>query len=414
MKVFVSHSSKDAELAKALSFFLKNLNMDIDVFCTSILGVINQGEDFVQCIENGLQNSDVFIPLISKNYIESKYCLIELGYAYSKSISHKKNYYILPFCVPPITRSEALLGTPMAHLQTSALNDKDDMENFLRILIKSSLIPELAIMNGDVFAFVNKVNNIVMKSENILDNAIILPICSDYNNPNAIQHIQEDNKHIVNFNLFANGTRKRPEFISLVFKFPGTFNFYNFLQSNVEIKFLCEIYSYTDSLTDIDVEFKYHEPSQMLKSYKFKIKEGINNVEIAIKDMNIEGLKHISEICFVCRDEYIIEEEGMFSIKNIQVKAVQYYQVGGAAKKVGKRIKELERLYGIKQGGSGFYGNQYTETLESSNNFKTPKTQEQLAKDMGMTVDTLQNYKMLADMIPEIDDMKVLFIIIAF
>lgn len=80
-------------------------------------------------------------------------------------------------------------------------------------------------------------------------------------------------------------------------------------------------------------------------------------------------------------------------------------EVGGSAKKVGKRIKELERLYGIKQGGSGFYGNQYTEILESSNNFKTPRTQEQLAKDMGMTVQNLQNYKMLADMIPELDEL---------
>lgn len=69
------------------------------------------------------------------------------------------------------------------------------------------------------------------------------------------------------------------------------------------------------------------------------------------------------------------------------------------------RIKELERLYGIKQGGSGFYGNQYTEILESENYLKTPKTQEQLAKDMGMTVQNLQNYKILADMIPELEDL---------
>lgn len=322
MKVFVSHSSKDAEIAKLLSYFLKNLNMDIDVFCSSISGAINQGEDFVQCIEGGLKNSDVFIPLISKNYIESRYCLIELGYAYSKSTSQKKKYYILPFCISPITRSEALLGTPLAHLQTSALNDKEDIQNFLRLLIKNELIPESAIMNCDVFAFVSRINNIVMNSENILDNAIILPNCSDFNNPNAIQHIQDNNKHIVNFNLFANGGDKRPEFISLVFKFPGTFNFYDFLQSNVDIKFVCTIYSYTDSLTDIDIEFKYHETHQLLKSHKFKINKGSNNIEISIKDMNIEGLKQISEICFVCRNEYIMEEEGMFSIENIQVKAV--------------------------------------------------------------------------------------------
>lgn len=322
MKIFVSHSSKDAEIAKALSYFLKNLNMDIDVFCSSISGIINQGEDFVRCIELGLKNSDVFIPLISKNYIESKYCLIELGYAYSKSISHKRKYYILPFCISPITRSEALLGTPLAHMQTSALNDKDDMQNFLRILIKNGLIPESSLMNCDLFSFIDRVNNIIMKSDNILGNAIILPICSDFDNPNAIQHTQDNYRHIVNFNLFANGKNKHPEFISLVFKFPGTFNFYEFLKSNANIKFLCTINNYTDSLTDIDVEFKYHEPPQMLKSHKLKMSKGINNVEILIKDMNVEGLKKVSEICFVCRDTYIIEEEGMFSIENIQVKAL--------------------------------------------------------------------------------------------
>lgn len=68
--------------------------------------------------------------------------------------------------------------------------------------------------------------------------------------------------------------------------------------------------------------------------------------------------------------------------------------VGGSAKKVGKRIKELERIYGIKQGGSGFYGNSYVSNIESTNNSETLKTQEQLATQMGMSVDTLRNYKM--------------------
>ena len=49
--------------------------------------------------------------------------------------------------------------------------------------------------------------------------------------------------------------------------------------------------------------------------------------------------------------------------------------VGGSAKKVGLRIKELERIYGIKQGGSGFYGNRHTENnLETPNNSETLKT----------------------------------------
>ena len=69
--------------------------------------------------------------------------------------------------------------------------------------------------------------------------------------------------------------------------------------------------------------------------------------------------------------------------------------VGGSAKKVGKRIKELERIYGIERGN-----NQYGYEKKSH-----PKTQEQLAADMSMDVRTLQNYKMMAEMIPELEDL---------
>lgn len=320
MKVFISHSTKDAEIAKSLSYFLKKLYFDTDIFCSSISGTINQGDNFVKSIEAGLKNSDVFIPLISKNYNQSKYCLIELGYAYAKSISKKKTYHILPFCISPITKSEAMLGTPLAHINTALLNDKNDIENFLRILINYKLLPEESVMNCDIDSFINSINSIIMNSENILGNATILPICSALNNPDAIRHIQNNDKHTVNFNLFANGENVRPDFISLVFKFPGTFNFYDFLKTNDNISFICGINNYTESLTNIDIEFKYHESHQLLKSYKLVLNSGLNNVEIPIKDMNVEGLKQISEICFVCWDSYITEVEGMFSVENIQVR----------------------------------------------------------------------------------------------
>lgn len=71
--------------------------------------------------------------------------------------------------------------------------------------------------------------------------------------------------------------------------------------------------------------------------------------------------------------------------------------VGGSAKKVGLRIKELERLYGIQNGN-----NQYDRVTQ---NAKPSFTQEDLATKLGMSVDALQRYKALADMIPELDDM---------
>ena len=68
---------------------------------------------------------------------------------------------------------------------------------------------------------------------------------------------------------------------------------------------------------------------------------------------------------------------------------------GGSAKKVGLRIKELERIYGIEHGGD----------RKSNTNNSVLKSQSDLATQMGMSVDTLQNYKQLATMIPELEEL---------
>ena len=74
----------------------------------------------------------------------------------------------------------------------------------------------------------------------------------------------------------------------------------------------------------------------------------------------------------------------------IETNIRQRGDVGGSAKKVGLRIKELERLYGIKVGNPNYEKNSQL------------KTQNDLASEMGMDVRTLQNYKLLAEVIPEV------------
>lgn len=65
--------------------------------------------------------------------------------------------------------------------------------------------------------------------------------------------------------------------------------------------------------------------------------------------------------------------------------------------KLGRCIKELERIYGIQHGN-----NQYDR---SSNNFKSIKTQEDLAQELGVTIQSINNYKKLAEMIPELEEL---------
>ncbi|MGN8630701.1 hypothetical protein ACTNEW_03725 [Blautia sp. HCP3S3_G3] len=65
--------------------------------------------------------------------------------------------------------------------------------------------------------------------------------------------------------------------------------------------------------------------------------------------------------------------------------------------KLGRCIKELERIYGIRDGSSG------KQKILDSNNLSLKQTD--LAEKLGMSMQTLQNYKLLADMIPELSDL---------
>lgn len=76
--------------------------------------------------------------------------------------------------------------------------------------------------------------------------------------------------------------------------------------------------------------------------------------------------------------------------------------IGGSAKKVGKRIKELERLYGVREGSLNEKGN---NRIGETNKSVDQITQSDLASQLGISVDTLQNYKMLSDMIPELEEL---------
>lgn len=67
--------------------------------------------------------------------------------------------------------------------------------------------------------------------------------------------------------------------------------------------------------------------------------------------------------------------------------------------KLGRCIKELERIYGIQNGG--YRGNQYQEVEPKLSDVPT---QENLAEMIGISVDTLQNYKRLTELVPELQD----------
>ena len=75
--------------------------------------------------------------------------------------------------------------------------------------------------------------------------------------------------------------------------------------------------------------------------------------------------------------------------------------------KLGRCIKELERIYGIREGAAGISHTNYF------NGNSDPKTEKELADKLGVTQQTIQNYKKLTELVPELQDWVETGIVIA-
>lgn len=137
MRIFISHATKNKEIVLKFAELLESISSEIEVFCSSENGSIKVGKDFIETIFKELDASDLFVPILSREYYESRFCMIELGVAYSYLFNKfKKNEenYIFPFALYPVRKGQALSGTPMTNIQTGEINDENDIRAFLECL----------------------------------------------------------------------------------------------------------------------------------------------------------------------------------------------------------------------------------------------------------------------------------------
>lgn len=82
--VFISHSTKNRELVEQFVEFLK-LGMGVEnsrIFCTSENGTLPTGRNFVEIIRQEVQEREMVIALITPEYLQSRFCMMELGAAW--------------------------------------------------------------------------------------------------------------------------------------------------------------------------------------------------------------------------------------------------------------------------------------------------------------------------------------------
>jgi TIR domain len=98
-EIFLSHAVADQPLAKLLVDFLKEAIgvPNNAIFCSGVKGHdIPLGEDFNEHIKQKIQRPQLVMLLMTPAYIESLFCLMELGAAWAQSATS------LAIVVPPI------------------------------------------------------------------------------------------------------------------------------------------------------------------------------------------------------------------------------------------------------------------------------------------------------------------------
>ncbi|MGH9277973.1 MAG: toll/interleukin-1 receptor domain-containing protein, partial [Acidimicrobiales bacterium] len=80
--IFVSHSTRDAPVGEALVELLRagaNVPQERIVFTSAPGTDIPAGQEFTRYLRDRLQGTALFIQLISAHYLQSPFCMCELG-----------------------------------------------------------------------------------------------------------------------------------------------------------------------------------------------------------------------------------------------------------------------------------------------------------------------------------------------
>ena len=134
--VFISHSSKDKELAEAIVELIQHgIGLpENEIFCSSVEGYgIPSGEDFLLYIKEQMEAPKMVILLLTPSYWKSQFCLCEMGGAWFKS------HRIFPITVSAVNNNDlqAVL------LTTQAFQINNDLKyNDIRKLLFDELIFE--------------------------------------------------------------------------------------------------------------------------------------------------------------------------------------------------------------------------------------------------------------------------------
>ncbi|MCM1161340.1 MAG: toll/interleukin-1 receptor domain-containing protein [Roseburia sp.] len=119
--IFISHSTQNGDLVEHVVELLQS-GMGIGrerIFCTSLNGALPTGRDFVSIIKENMRECEMVIALITREYLESAFCMMELGAAWVQTD------YLCPILAGNVDYKD-LAETPLKSIQMRKLGNEND------------------------------------------------------------------------------------------------------------------------------------------------------------------------------------------------------------------------------------------------------------------------------------------------
>ncbi|NTH51019.1 TIR domain-containing protein [Agrobacterium rhizogenes] len=130
--IFLSHAVADRHLAEILVDFLVDAIgvPEKSIFCSSVPGHGNPlTYDFNKNMRTQIQNPKLVILLMTPSYMESSFCLMELGATWALEL------HPLPVVVPPITFAD--VTRTIGQVQAWDITNHEELESFREIVLRT-------------------------------------------------------------------------------------------------------------------------------------------------------------------------------------------------------------------------------------------------------------------------------------
>ncbi|WP_202710991.1 toll/interleukin-1 receptor domain-containing protein [Sporosalibacterium faouarense] len=307
--IFLSHSSADEDLVEEFVYLL-NAGMKIksdNIYCTSIRGNIPTGYSFIRHIKENINNATLTILLITESYVESYFCIAEMGAAWA--LSHD----IYPIIFEPLNY-EVLNRTPLKDIHAKKIRKQEDIEHMYEELLDRGYAKK-----SSKIEFIKKADDFIkfLRDENVYNNKILLNFSCYPSEKEIVQEIVKvEAVECHRFNVsFADSSES---WCSSVIKFNPLKNWKGLIQDERKLKIVIRGSAGIDKIA---IEIKdgnlrhIEDESKNTITLSQDFEEKI--ISLSSLNCNNKSWSEVAELCFVIHKNRINNDRGYFDIKSI-------------------------------------------------------------------------------------------------